>query len=190
MKTLTFREPEVLQIFENNQLDEWRSLVERLGMKGQMECNKGSDANPIPYMRLNSKWHKVLRTVCPSASDYKAYNHSTVPMDVLEEISFALSIEVFDNIQIWYDEVEKDPFVVGMKRNANYSQKFFLIAQFGEELLPFEVLETKAKERLHKHVSDNIMQFTNIQKTVENYLERDNISPLIDVATAHGRLFI
>jgi len=193
MKTLTFKEPELQELSENNDAKElWHQFVKKLGMTGQTEDLLHEDGTPIPYQRLNTRWVKILKVVCPSTSDYQKYSHSTIPLDVLFEIDKALDANCFQRIQIWYNEVENDPFVVGIS-GKTFQPKHYLIAQWGEELLPFEVIEQKAKKSMIEHVYSYLLSINktdSIERLVESYLDKDVNPTIIDPTTAHGRIYV
>lgn len=192
MKTLTFREPELLELIEQEDAkSEWHEIVKRLGMMGQLE-HVEKDGTPNPYQRLNSRWVKILKVVCPAAIEFKKFNHSTIPLDVLKEIEFAVQNNFFREIQVWWSEKEKDPFVVGIS-GEQFRPKHHLIAQWGEELLPFELLENKAIESLSNHISRRLDFFNQKESIIEGvnaYLDRDVNPMLVDTQTAHGRLIV
>lgn len=188
MNFISFREPELEQLIQSNQSAEWNAIVSRLSMKGQVEDSKNELGIPNPYQRLNSRWVKIFKTICRSSADYQKYNFSTIPLDALREIEFAVNNKFFRAIQIWYDEVEKDPFIIGVA-GESFTPKHYLIGQFGEEVLPHEELEIKAIQRLTLHVENNLNLYkSNISKVVNDYLDHDVDSPLIDPTTAHGRI--
>ena len=69
-----------------------------------------------------------------------------MPFEVLQEIHRCKENEWFPVIAVWYDDKSPDPFLIGYDRKKGDANKF-LIARWGDELLPFEQLEKKAISR-------------------------------------------
>lgn len=182
---VNYREPELENLVSDQESsDQWKELIAQLGMEGQQELlmpqskkakEVGRSGEPIPYMPINKRWMKIFKTLCPDKSDLKSYKFSTVPLDGLAEIALCKEKQYFDKIEIWYDNVEKDPLIVGVL-DAEYSsdKRFFLIGRFGDEVLPFEVLEKKAIQRLTAYLKNEVNKVTKtIDECVTAYLDKD-----------------
>lgn len=150
-----YAEPELEEMKSPEVTKEWRDLAEKLGMEGQISLTNpskdGEPKNPSPYLFMNQKLMKVFAILCPEVINYSKYDKSTIPNEVLKEILFAKEKNYFDKISIWYDDASPDPVVVGYIKNGEYDYTPHLIARFGDEVLPLEVLEDKAVARLKKH---------------------------------------
>ena len=130
-------------------------------MEGQLrlitpKLGEESDKNPSPYIHMNAKAERVFAILCPEVVDYKKYDKSTIPRDVLREIAMAERLKFFDKICIWYDDASPDPLVVGYIKVGTYEHVKHMIARFGDEILPFEMLEEKAILRLKKKLTDKL----------------------------------
>lgn len=98
--------------FEVEALDEWKSIAEELGMENQLSLTKGKES-PIPYPFMNEVMMRVYETLCPSKEDYKKYKKTTIPLDVLKQIAMSVRDNHFKKIEVWYDDKDPDPLVVG-----------------------------------------------------------------------------
>jgi hypothetical protein len=99
-------------VFEVEALDEWRSITEELGLKGQEKVSKGKES-PIPYPFMNTKLMRIAECLCPTRVMVKEYDKTPIPLDVLKAIKHCINDKHFSAIQIWYDDRSPDPFVVG-----------------------------------------------------------------------------
>lgn len=171
-----YLEPELEEMIGSVEVtEEWKQLAEELGMEGQLKLitpksGEESDKNPSPYIHMNAKAERVFAILCPEVVDYKKYDKSTIPRDVLREIAMAERLKFFDKICIWYDDASPDPLVVGYIKMGNYEYVKHMIARFGDELLPFEELERKSINRLKKRMTDKLKSsLSAIDSTVDEF---------------------
>jgi hypothetical protein len=172
-----YLEPELEEMVGSVEVtEEWKQLAEELGMEGQLrlitpKSGEESDKNPSPYIHMNAKAERVFAILCPEVVDYKKYDKSTIPRDVLREIALAEKEKFFDKICIWYDDASPDPLVVGYIKVGTYEYVKHMIARFGDELLPFEELERKSINRLKKRMTDKLKSsLSAIDSTVDEFL--------------------
>jgi hypothetical protein len=157
-----YLEPELEEMVGSEEVTaEWKQLAEELGMEGQLKLitpksSGENDKNPSPYIHMNKKAENVFAILCPEVVDYKKYDKSTIPREVMREIAMAERLQFFDKICIWYDDASPDPLVVGYIKLGPYEYVKHMIARFGDEILPFEVLEKKAIDRLKKRITDKL----------------------------------
>jgi hypothetical protein len=112
--TEIFFEKELADIsFDVEKLDEWKELAAQLGMDSQLALSKG-DKSPIPYPYMNDNMFRVYDTLCPSHKEFRQYNNTTIPLDVMKQIAFSVKENHFHSIQVWADDKEPDPFVIGI----------------------------------------------------------------------------
>ena len=171
-----YLEPELEEMVGSVEVtEEWKQLAEELGMEGQLKLitpkSEGeSDKNPSPYIHMNAKAERVFAILCPEVVDYKKYDKSTIPRQVLREIALAEKEQFFDKICIWYDDASPDPLVVGYIKVGTYEYVKHMIARFGDELLPFEELERKSINRLKKRMTDKLKSsLSSIDSTVDEF---------------------
>jgi hypothetical protein len=171
-----YLEPELEEMVGSVEVtEEWKQLAEELGMEGQLKLiapksGEESDKNPSPYIHMNAKAERVFAILCPEVVDYKKYDKSTIPRDVLREIAMAERLKFFDKICIWYDDASPDPLVVGYIKVGTYEYVKHMIARFGDELIPFEELERKSINRLKKRMTDKLKSaLSSIDSTVDEF---------------------
>ena len=171
-----YLEPELQEMVANEEVTaEWKQLAEELGMEGQLKLiapklEGGTDKNPSPYIHMNKKAERVFAVLCPEVVNYKKYDKSTIPREVLKEIALAEKEQYFEKICIWYDDASPDPLVVGYIKDGSYSYIKHMIARFGDEVLPFEVLESKAIARMKKRMTDKLNAAINsIDITIDEF---------------------
>ncbi len=142
-----------------------QNLVSVLGFNPEVQCA------PEPWKYYPEMtglelavWTLFLPTYYQrSVGGWQKYSFDRVPTSVLEEINFALSLEVFDDVELWTPEQPvrasvpvTDPLVVGVSghprsfrgvstydwgNNFAYQHpqtRFFRITRWGESLQPFE----------------------------------------------------
>lgn len=147
--TQIFIEPELENLSELENSTEWQLVCEQLGLSNQLSRTEKSETKQAPpYMAIDPKTAKIIRTLCPEMVDFRKYAASTIPLDVLQEIQKCVKHGWYDQIHIYYDNVTPDPFVVGSYEETQYRYHFHLIARWGAEMLPMEMLEQKAIQRL------------------------------------------
>ena len=99
-------------IYDDEKLTKWKSLVQELGLSGQESVHQ-PEKSPIPYMFMNQNLINISETLCPRKEDYKDYNVTPIPLEILEHISLSVNEGYFEKIEIWYDDKTKDPFAIG-----------------------------------------------------------------------------
>jgi hypothetical protein len=185
-----FLEPELEELVITENSTEWVEIANEIGAEGQVKLVKkadGTESNPIPYMPINKKWQKIFRTICPEVVEFSKYNKSTIPLDGLRDIRTCLLNKFFDTIEIWHSDVAPDPFIVGVV-GKNWDRQHFLIGQFGDELLPFEMLEAKAVKKLTEGLKNQAKAIlNNVDGLIHDYLETHN-APDISMNKIHGYL--
>lgn len=185
-----FLEPELEELILTENKEEWVSLAEEIGAEGQVKLVKkenGENSSPIPYMSINRKWQKIFKTICPVSVEYKKYDVSTIPLDGLRDIKNCVNANYFDSIEIWHSDVAPDPFIVGAV-GKSWDKKYFLIGQFGDELLPLEMLEAKAIKKLAEGLKNQLKtMLNNVDNVIYDYLEKHE-TPNVSMSEIHGYL--
>lgn len=111
-------------VFEVEALDEWKALATELGMEKQLDFTSNSES-PLPYPWMNNTMKIIFETLCPRKVDYKAYDKTPIPLEVLKQIGLSVRDKHFQEIQIWYDDKTPDPAVVGINRQYYcYDKKY------------------------------------------------------------------
>lgn len=125
-------------IYDNDQLDEFKSLVDELGLK----CNNhiDSDKSPIPYMWLDQSTIRAFKLLCPSVDKIETYRFE-IPLEVLRNVKLCQTEKYFDWLEVWSNEKDPDPFMIGKvyknqdSRDKNYTWEAstYLIGRWGAE---------------------------------------------------------
>ena len=132
-------------IHDSEKSGEWLSIVEKLGLNGQKEMSVDKKS-PVPFQFMNTVSCRVYETLCPTKMRVEQFNKGTIPLRALSVISLARDQNYFTKIEVWYDDVEKDPIAVGYL-NDTYSSEKFIIARWGDELRSFAELKQLAINR-------------------------------------------
>jgi hypothetical protein len=156
-------------------------LIEKLNLEGQKKLLSPSTDNEfsrIPYPEATEEQKTVFRTLCPSSYDYKQYSRTPIPLRVLQILSHAESLNFFDEIVIWdvKSSEEKDPVLVGIKKEANYNIRYFLLARWGEELDAWTVLRTKALKIRKEQIKSALLEIISLaENRIKNFYSDDYI---------------
>lgn len=124
---------------------EWNALVDKLGLEGQRKLCSADPTNPIPFPLMNREMLKVYETLCETKALLKDYSKTTIPTRVLEIAGLCVIKEYFGKIEVWYDEHDPDPVLVGCDGEDKY-----LLARWGAELEEYAILRQEAVNRLTK----------------------------------------
>jgi len=110
----TYLEPEVVNlIHDNDDLDKYNSLIKELGMNGQHNVVRPLKS-PIPFKYMNTSYVNIAKELCPRRIEFKLYDKSPIPLEILSLIKLAVDENHFETIEIWYDEKTPDPFAIGI----------------------------------------------------------------------------
>ena len=158
--TEIFIEPELQELEQTEQALEWFEICTELGLEKQLKtADKSEEKKAPPYMAIDPKTSHIIRTLCPRVVEYKKYSASTIPLDVLREIQKVEKNGWYAQIQICYDDKSPDPFVIGLAHgDSNWDRAIHLIARWGGELLPFELLEEKAVARMKNNATEALLE--------------------------------
>lgn len=160
MEVKIYREPEnTALLLDEEQLIEYNALISELGISGAP-----ATPNKVPsvYIPLNTVQKRTLQEICRATVGYKEYKRSTIPVEVLRVIKLAEDHKMFDFIEIWFDEKNLDPMVVGKsyrsesdrKNEYSWNMNDSLIARWGEAALEFEALLALGFERGMQRMKD------------------------------------
>jgi hypothetical protein len=99
-------------IYDNEKLDRWNELIEKLELKGQSSI-VSKDKSPIPFMHLKTSMVNVFRTLCPRQVAVEKYDVTPIPVEILGMIALSKKEDYFNKIEIWYDDKSPDPACIG-----------------------------------------------------------------------------
>jgi len=128
------------------QCEEAQKLIAELGLDGQKSEATTAAVARFPFRLMTDEELFVYGQLCPSHQSLKTFADSPIPLEVLKTAAYAKNLQ---DSRIAYMEVwsassvrVKDPVLVA--RDQQYSSKNYILARWGEELLPLEVLIPQA----------------------------------------------
>lgn len=138
-------------IYDNEKLDQWNNLVAELGLKGQTEVVK-TDKSPIPFLWMNSALKAVFEELCPTKKRVEEYSKTPIPVEVLSMVSLSKKEGYFGKIEVWYNEQNPDPALIGYKYKGGkgewekeWNADRYLIARWSDMKATLEELTERAK---------------------------------------------
>lgn len=139
-------------IYDNEKLDQWNGLVAELGLTGQTEVVK-PDKSPIPFLWMNRALLKVFEELCPRKTKIEEYSKTPIPVEALSLASLSKKEGYFDKLEVWYNDENPDPAIVGYKYThgsgeweRNWYADKYLIARWSDVKATLEELTERAKK--------------------------------------------
>ena len=153
---------------------------ENVGLLLDDEPEVKPDKTPSVYQVLNTSQTRALEALCPATTELKKYSRSTIPVEVLQAIKFVVDNDMFDVIQVWFDDKNPDPMIIGRKyNNDNDRQKGYswtmtstLIARWGDCAYELNELVEMGKKRLVEEKKEKAIDL--LQK-INSFLEYPEI---------------
>lgn len=136
-------------LYNEEDLNKWNELVEKLGLSGQREICK-DDKSPIPFTPMNITMKNVFKTLLPVARNVEKYNTTPIPVEILRLVDLSVREKYFGKIEIWYDEKQKDPACVGILENYMIQVNGSIDSAHGE----FDTIELAEKYILDKSIAN------------------------------------
>lgn len=131
-------------------------LIESLGLAGQKKLIDTKTSTRVAFRRMTEVERDVYELLFPEKSDVLKFDTEIIPVRVLEILRDAKDLNQFIAFEVWHSRTKKeDPILVGIvgehqpqSWNQNYISVSarFLIARWGDALLPFEKLCEQAKK--------------------------------------------
>jgi hypothetical protein len=149
----------MVQIFQNEELndvlfqvealDEWKEIANSLGMNHQLDFVKSAES-PLPYPYVNKSMGIIFSTLCPTKIDFKKYDKTPIPLEVMRQIAFSVKEKHFQEIEIWFDDKSPDPFAIGRTHGWYIYDKSYNRLKGGDgiEMLFYTEEEAKAYAEL------------------------------------------
>lgn len=164
---------------DEKEASKWKDLIEELEIEGQKELYS-QQKSPIPYMYMKKSIERLFEVLCPEKAVYTAYNKEPIPVRVLETIAYCKEHELFERMEVWYDDTDPDPILVGERtKPSQNSADHYLIARWGDEDRSFEELREVAKKRLiakkttyiKNEISEKQRKLKDIDVIADQYLD-------------------
>ena len=130
-------------------LDAFKAQIDALELEGQKQLIT-DDKSPNPFTPLNESMERVFKTICPTVTKIESYSTEPIPPEILDLIALAKKENYFVEIEVWSDDKEPDPVVVGIvhRDGRSWDRMVYLIGRWGTELAPFVELKNMAIERI------------------------------------------
>lgn len=110
-------------IYDNEKLDQWNKLVGELGLTGQTKIVK-PEKSPIPFLWMNQALVATFTELCPRKVLVAEYDKTPIPVEALSLVALSVKENYFEKIQVWYNDKNPDPAIVGIIKGANYDPKY------------------------------------------------------------------
>lgn len=142
MKVETFEQvPVDASAVTEQQTAEAVALCESLGLKGQLKKSDDGVVTQIPYRTLTQDESFVYFILCPEKVSVTDYS-KPLPLEILKTIAYVRTLDLPElaYLEVWdrTSAMVKDPVLIG--RKTEWSGENYLLARWGEELLPLGVL--------------------------------------------------
>lgn len=174
-------------IYDGEALDEFNLLVSELGLKCDNQINK--EKSPIPYMLLDEATERAFKLLCPRVSKIEDFQYE-IPLEILRHIKLSKSENYFDELQIWSNTKDPDPFLIGFvyknqvdrEKGYSWNRSRYLIGRWGAENKSIEELISIARKiaetRIKTYAAAGIAKLKSWLECPEvwadNYIFRNN----------------
>lgn len=174
MEVKIYREPEnEALILDEEQLAEYHELTAELGLQ---VVEQQDQKVPNVYSFLNTAMTKQLHAICPKHVDVQDYKKSTIPVEVLKVLKFAKANKMYEGYEIWYNDVDPDPLLIGWNfssdnaREKQYSwqKDRFLMARWGDCAMELPELLQLGFDKLKQELIDKAKQAISTCNSVIN----------------------
>lgn len=110
-------------IYDNERLDQWNKLVGELGLTGQTKIVK-PEKSPIPFLWMNQALVATFTELCPRKVLVAAYDKTPIPVEALSLVALSVKEGYFEKIEVWYNDKNPDPVVVGIIKSSDFDPKY------------------------------------------------------------------
>lgn len=183
------REEFLSPIIEGEDLNEFNKLVEELGLS----CGNKIDEtkSQVPFDKMDYTMIRAFQVLCPDSKELDKYNYS-IPLEALRLVKLCQHEKYFDSIEVWYTEVDPDPFLIGRlyktqkdrEQGYNWGKEYYLISRWGPESksIPDLINDARVKIEANLKASYVALQLAGEQGlkhldiAVEKFLTKKNTS--------------
>ena len=165
-------------IIEGEDLNEVNTLLEELGLS----CGNKIDPTKsmVPFPKMDYQQIRAFKVLCPDVKEVDKYNYS-IPLEALRMLKLCKHESYFDSIEVWYTEIDPDPFLIGRlykteeARDKGYSweKDYYLISRWGPEAKTLPELIDDARVIIEKKLKAS---YVGIQLAAENGLKNLDIA--------------
>jgi hypothetical protein len=161
MKVETYEDIDVRSETEP-QSAEALTIIESLGLKGQLTRTNSDTKTRIPYRLMTDEEAFVYGQLCPEKCRVEEYSNGPIPLEVLKTLAYAKTLGVYDFFEVWSatSVKVKDPVLFGCT-GSQWSPKRYILARWGDELLPLEVLIPTAVKNFYAKRQAKLLEIKN-----------------------------
>ncbi len=152
VETFEVTELNIEEKVKSEEFEQTKELVSQLGLVGQEQFLNNEVKEVFPYRKMLKQEDLVYKALCPQRTELANYADSIIPLRVLQIAAHAQQLGL-KKLMVWHSESSdtKDPMLIGEMKGSN-----FILARWGEVLLPFEELLLKAKSLLTQELKGKI----------------------------------
>jgi hypothetical protein len=146
MEVETFEATELDEFGCAEDRDEAERLVYELGLEGQDRfLGKDDSSSGNPYRKMSSEEFTVYSALMTQRTELHRFSDGPIPLRILQVAHHAK--DFFGSIFVWHcpNADIKDPVLVGVNGNQ-FNGEFFLLARWGDVLIPFDQLRSLASK--------------------------------------------
>lgn len=167
MQIETYEIEEVKGEFGNMAADsEAIELIGRLELEGQQKLTCTDTATRFPYPRLSASQAVVFGALFPQKTSVRSYSQGIIPLRVLQVVAFCKDMPQTKCLKVWHAaSVKEDPILIGSP--GEYSNEEYLLARWGDSLLPFDELKAKALPLI---VNNFTLDLTKAKQKLDSYM--------------------
>ena len=118
------------------------ALISSLALEGQGKLLSVDGKKRVPYREMSKREVFVYSQVFPSKEPAHQYQAGPIPLRALQVLAHAHDLVIFKKLEVWHNANLKDPVLVAFKEP--YGSIPFILARWGEALVPFAELEKLA----------------------------------------------
>jgi len=156
-------------LVDSKEIEAWTKQITKLKLDGQAKLISDDGSSPVMFKLLSAQEHSVYKNASPTHALIENYEGMPIPLKALSLVALAEKEGYFHHIEIWHNDIDPDPLIVGMAES--YGGKAYLIAIFGTKIKTFEELAEKAKLRLEATreavIAKNLVLLNAAAKTIK-----------------------
>lgn len=160
-------------------------LIAQLGLTGQQKLVNTKEQTRVAFRKMTLVEVEVYSLLFPEKSKVEEFETEIIPIRVLSLLKEAKDSAFFIKFEVWHSRTKKeDPILIGITGKLDpqtwnptwvSNAQNWLIARWGEALLPFDKLCEQAKKvwtdeqkmSLEKEISEKQQKLSNIKLEAE-----------------------
>ncbi len=191
-----FTEQELSSSGIQDNLEEIKQTVEKLGLEGQTKFLNQEAKGTFPYRKITKEESNIYSILCSSRTELKSYGDSLIPLRVLQIAAHADSTGFFKTLYVLHPENGdmSDPILLGVHEEVrqeswgkNTITELYILARWGTVLEPLSKLRELAKQKAIDKIRTNLGEIkqkldgalNSIESTATRYVNGElvNLSP-------------